>query len=194
MSCRCANFDDLLTHVPSAPIILRPLITCNYFFLMLLDISPPFVSLCLPLIFTTPGSIRELKSNCSHHTVQRVLCCQLKCMHCAWLHALWALGSLSARARADCNAPLLRKAFAEDILPVQRGHAEPAALETRSLCGIPSGKGLSSRGQPKLQQQWHSFFLWWQPTLKCCLLKRNHRRFREDSSWFPFLPLSLVIV
>lgn len=38
--------------------------TSNYFFLTLLDISSPFRSMCLPLIFTTPGSIRELKSNC----------------------------------------------------------------------------------------------------------------------------------
>lgn len=64
MSCRCANFDDLVTHMPSVPVILTPLITSNYFFLMLLDISSPFVPMCLPLIFTTPGSIRELKSNC----------------------------------------------------------------------------------------------------------------------------------
>lgn len=61
MSYRCANFDDLLTHLPSAPSFSD---ISNYFFLMLLHIPSPFMSVCLPLIFTIPGSIRELKSNC----------------------------------------------------------------------------------------------------------------------------------
>lgn len=105
--------------------------TTNAFFLVLLDtpIPSPFISMCLLQISRT-GSMKLLKSNCWFSsaviTTQSIGFYVFRPSDC--IHSELSEASGLRPGQADCNAPLLQKACAEDISCMSRDEMQSQLL------------------------------------------------------------------